>query len=988
MKKRLITRTLQALLLCAVGGYQTVALAQDQTLDRVLVEVSMTEGTNMSAAVSPDGSTLLLGLQGGLWAVPVSGGEATLLTPAEMDAYEPVWSPDGRLVTFYAFAEDSFTVWLMNADGSGLVELTDGSSDARYPDFSPDGSAVLYSSDEESGYAIWRHDLATGARTRLTTDIDTGYQPPQGPYFSGVGNAVYPALSPDGNLLAFVIDGEQDRLVVKEIGSNAEPRTVYSEGILSAPTWAPDGSALYVVSVGATAGHLARVPLDGSAAQRLVDGGDVFPFRPSLKPDGGLVYTADGAVRMLDADGADDGQIRFNADVVLDRTPYVRRQYQFADTSPRKALGIIDPVLSPDGSEVVFAALGDLWHVDLSASVQTPVRLTDDVFMDLSPSWSPDGSRLAYVSDRDGKADVWVMELSSRTTSRVTDTERPANMPVWSPDGGRLAYLTDVGNSIFISGAVQVLDLASGTSTEVSEAIFGPSAPAWSPDGSTLAIYHRLPMNSRFREGLNAIYLIAADGQRDPVWVSPVPDKSLGRRQFNRPAWSVSGDMVYRIDGQLWSVPLAADGTLGEATLIADSGENPSWSADGQSLIYLDGAQIKHYDKASAQTRVLDIQPTWTQALAPETLTIRAGRLFDATSDSYQTNVDIEVVNGVIASVRPAGSAPVAGRLIDASDKTVLPGLIESHTHQSNTEGIVLGQVYLSHGITSVRETGNDPYQAVERREAEASGRRPGPRVFTSGPLNEGSRVSYGVSETVGNIERAEHSMRLSSALQLDMYKSYVRQDYTTQKAVIELAHQSGIPVSSHELFPAVANGVDQLEHFGATSRRGFSLVTSRLNRSYQDVIDLIGKAGMVITPTLALNSRGGTRDISSREETLRRLIAAGAKIVAGTDSPFVPHASSLHEELEIYANAGVSTARTLQTATSHAADALGAGDQLGRIVPGYLADILIVNGDPLANMSDIRNINTVIKSGFVVWTEGMATVTVNAVSDEIEHVH
>ncbi|HLT63609.1 MAG TPA: amidohydrolase family protein, partial [Pseudohongiella sp.] len=149
-----------------------------------------------------------------------------------------------------------------------------------------------------------------------------------------------------------------------------------------------------------------------------------------------------------------------------------------------------------------------------------------------------------------------------------------------------------------------------------------------------------------------------------------------------------------------------------------------------------------------------------------------------------------------------------------------------------------------------------------------------------------------------------------------------------------------------------------------------------------------IAKSGMVITPTLALNSRGGTRDISAREETLRRLIAGGGKIVAGTDSPFVPHASSLHEELEIYVKAGVSAARTLQSATSHAADALGAGDQLGRILPGYLADILIVDGDPLANMSDIRRVDTVIKSGFVVWTDDMGTLTVTSVVDGIEHVH
>lgn len=965
-----------------------IAVSQNTPADRVLVDVVMSEGTNMSVSMSPDGQSLILGIQGQLWTVPAAGGDASPLTPAEMDVYEPVWSPDGSLITFYAFAEDSFTVWMMNADGSGMVELTEGDNDARYPNFSPDGLSVIYASDEELGYAIWQLDLATGERTRLTTDLETGYMQPDGPYFSGIGNAVYPAVSPDGNQLAFVIDGETHRLVLRDVNGGAL-QTLYSAAILGAPLWAPDGTALYVVAVEDTSTHLARVPIDGSEATRLVDGGDVFPFRPSMAPDGSLIYTADGGVMTLDPQGRQAGGIRFAARVTLDRTPYQRRSYDFDNQSPQKALGIIDPVLSPDGDQVVFAALGDLWWVDLTESSAEPVQLTDDKFMALNPAWSPDGSMIAYISDRAGKADIWIMDLASRQSRQVTDSARPANMPVWSPDGTRLAYIVDEGNSIFISGNITVLELATGTTTAISEPIFGPSAPAWSPDGQTVAIYHRLPMNSRFREGLNALYLMPASGQGEPVWVEPEPGRSLGRRQFNRPAWSADGSMVYRIDGALWSASLTSDGKLGEPARIAEFGENPSWSASGNKLIYLDGANIKLFDKNSGETALLDIQPSWTRALNPETLTVRAGRLFDSASDAYQNNVDVEIVNGVISDIRPAGSRPVAGRLIDASNKTVLPGLIESHTHQTNTEGIVLGMIYLSHGITSVRETGNDPYQAVERREAEASGRRPGPRVFTAGPLNEGARVSYGVSETVGTIEQAALSVRLSADLQLDMYKSYVRQDFTTQKAVIEMAHRTGIPLSSHELYPAVANGIDQLEHFGATSRRGFSLVTSRLNKSYQDVIDLIGTAGMVITPTLALNSRGGTRDISDREDTLRRLVAAGAKIVAGTDSPFVPHASSLHEELEIYVNAGISSARTLQTATSHAADALGAGDQIGTLAPGFLADILIVDGDPLTNISDIRKVDTVIKSGFVEWTAGMSLGTAQTqVLVHDDHVH
>src|SRR5690606_33749418 len=137
-----------------------------------------------------------------------------------------------------------------------------------------------------------------------------------------------------------------------EVGSSVAPQVLYTSGILGAPAWARDGSALYVVSLVGETAHLARVPVDGSAAEVLVDGADVFPFRPSLKADGGLVYTADGAVRVLDANGQDDGQIQFQADVILDRTPYTRRSYKLADTSPQKALVLLTRCCLPTAARL------------------------------------------------------------------------------------------------------------------------------------------------------------------------------------------------------------------------------------------------------------------------------------------------------------------------------------------------------------------------------------------------------------------------------------------------------------------------------------------------------------------------------------------------------------------------------------------------------------------------------------------------------------
>ncbi|MFV8819275.1 amidohydrolase family protein [Haliea sp. E17] len=953
--------TATTMLALCLTPFSTARSAPEQ---RTLIDVEMTEGTNMSAALSPDGKTFVIALQGVLWSLPVTGGKATALTPASMDAQEPAWSPDGSTIAFYAFADNGFSVWTMAPDGSGLKQASETTEDARYPSFSPDGDNLLYASDGAGGYNIRSLALDSGEYRQLTFASETGYEMPPAPYFRGAGNAVYPALSPDGDSMAFVIDGSEDTLVVRDKSATDTHRAVFSSATLGAPLWTPGGDVLYIAGLEENAAFLARVPLDGSAATKLVEGMDVFPFRPSLAADGTLYYTADGGIHSITPEGKAGRNVPFSATVTLDRTPYQRRAYDFDNQAPQKALGIIDPVLSPDGSSLAFAALGDLWLAELATG--TTRQLTDDKFVDLSPSWSPDGKRIAFISDRGGKTAIWALDVASGETAQLADTEAVPNSPVWSPDGKEIAYLADSMIAIFLGGTVNVLDVASGASRVISEPIFGPSAPAWSPDGSTVAVYHRRPISSRFREGHNVIYLLPASGEGDKLMVSPVPGKSLGRRQFNRPAWSSKGDMVYRIDGQLWSVHLSTDGTTGTPVEIAGAGENPSWSADASHLVYLDGASIKLYDAAKGSTRSLDVQPEWQRALPAGALTIRAGKLYDGTGDSYRENVDIHVKNGVISAVVAAGSAPVEGELIDASQQAVLPGLIEGHTHLTTAQGIGLGETYLSFGITSVRETGTDPYFAVERREAEASGRRNMPRIFTAGPLNEGARVSYGVSDTVGSVERAEDSMRLSDELQLDMYKSYVRQGYTVQKRVIELAHASGIPLSSHELYPAVANGIDQMEHFGATSRRGYSLKTSRLHHAYQDVIALISQSGMVLTPTLALEARGDS--VEAQLATLRKLAAAGAKIQAGTDSPFVPHGEALHRELEIYVQAGQSPAWAIRTATSDSARYIGAGDQIGTIAPGYMADILIVDGDPLKDILALREVDTVIKSGAVAW--------------------
>jgi imidazolonepropionase-like amidohydrolase/Tol biopolymer transport system component len=926
--------------------------------------VTLTEGTNFSVARAPDGDSMVMGLQGVLWRLDADGGTADALTVPELDAHEPVWSPDGAHIAFYAFADNGFSVFTMDPDGGRLLRRTPPGEDARYPAWSADGTRLLYASDAGGGYALRSLDLRTGERRALTEPAATGYEPPDTPYFRGAGNAVHPAPAPDGRGLAFVVDGAPDRLVVRERGDRGPDRTLFQAELLGPPAWAPDGSALYVVAIEARRSRLLRVPTDGGEVETLVADRDVFPFRPDVGADGSLLYTADGRILHHAAPDAPARRIPFRAEVGLARAPYERRSYDLTDRSPRRARGLIDPVLSPDGSRLVVAALGDLWTAELPAG---PVRrLTDDAHVDLSPTFSPDGGRVVWVSDRSGKAELWSLDLGDGSARQLTELPEPVNAPVFSPDGRSVAFLRDALTSVFLGATVQVLDLQTGALRRVSPPLFGPSAPAWSPDGATLAVVHRAPRNSRFREGWNVVRLLDAADGTTRAFAAPEPGASLGRRQFNRPAWSRRGEFVYRLGGALWLAELDGQGAFGPGRRIAEVGENPAWSADGDRLVYLEDGRLTVFERDTGATRALGVEPTWRRPLPRANFTLRADNLFDGQRRLPHGDYGVRIEQGVVTAVGPFPEIAAAGEVLDLRGRFLMPGLIESHTHQSISQGKALGRRFLCHGITTVRETGDDPYHAVERREAEASGRRAGPRVFTAGPLNEGARVSYGVAETVGTLGAAAASVRNAAALELDLYKSYVRQDYRVQRRVIELAHAHGIPVTSHELYPAVAHGADYMEHLGATSRRGFSLKQSLLGHAYQDVIELINRSGVVVVPTIAMTERPG-RDMTPYFHTLRRIADGGGRFVAGTDSPFIPHATALQRELELYAEAGLSPERVLRSATADAADALGAGDGLGRIAPGYVADLLVLDADPLAAMTGIRAVDTVLKNGEVV---------------------
>jgi hypothetical protein len=364
-------------------------------------------------------------------------------------------------------------------------------------------------------------------------------------------------------------------------------------------------------------------------------------------------------------------------------------------------------------------------------------------------------------------------------------------------------------------------------------------------------------------------------------------------------------------------------------------------------------------------------------------------------SEAPRTNIDVVIDGNKIAAVVPhADINHRSAQLVDASGLTVMPGLTEFHSHLQKDFGESQGRAWLAFGITTVRSPGNTPYEYVEDREANEAGVRPGPRVYGTGYLTEWGRVYYKMGIAVSSVGQFEMELQRAKALQYDLIKSYVRLPDLQQKRMVEFAHSIGIPVATHEIYPAALFGVDNTEHTAATSRRGYSPKMATMQRAYEDVVQLFGKSARILCPMI---SGGGARRLFELEPTLKNdarftlypewiqrqvaqqpgsaapgadpaggsgrmvldVMHAGGLIVAGTDTP---NAINLHGELMSYVMAGMSTYDALKTATVNPAKALGL--DAGTIEPGKLADIIAVDGDPLADIASTHKVRHVVANG------------------------
>ncbi|MDE2803919.1 MAG: amidohydrolase family protein [Gemmatimonadota bacterium] len=991
-----------------------------------LIQVTLTEGTNIAAALSPDGTVLAFDLVGRIWVMPVAGGRAVPITDPVGDARQPSWAPDGTRIAFQAYWDGNYHVWSVAPDGSGLRQHTRGPYDHREPHWSPDGDRIAFSSDRMGSYDIWMLTVEGGAVTRVT---------------EAPGSEYGPAFSPDGSRLALAAAGSGDAAgiwVLEGWGGGGGPaRRVASTdgGQVNAPGWDARGAMVIYNEIGGGRSVLRVVAADGGddaeagTEPRVITGDDedVFPFRVSANPRG-FVYTADGLVRRRGYDGSGLADIPFTGTVTLDRTPYERRPRDLLAPGTFPVRGIVSPAVSPDGHRIAFAARGDLWVHSIGGGTE---QLTDDPWIETDPAWSPDGSRLAFSSDRDGRTDLYIRRMADGNTVRVTEGAG-ATMAAWAPDGNRLAF---VGSGYQVG--ISVVELATGSVRTLRSGLNGAGRPSWSPDGRSIVTSVHQPYAERFREGVNRAVVIpvepvqAADGGlpaasrswQGPAWnghvhgspTAPLAQEherfldlpahtSIGTRGTDGPVRSPDGRwLAYVAGGVLWAVPTEADGDPATSTprrLTNESTDDPTWTGDSRSIVYLGADRLRRVDLLDGRIEDIPLSLTWSRPAPPRSLLIRAGAMWDGRSEALRRDVDILIEEGRIVEVADRDPTREAARVIDAADEVVMPGLIEMHAHGGLASGEQVGRLWLSYGVTSVRCPACDPWEMAEAKEAGESGRRNAPRWFGTGGTIDGSRIYYPGAPALGAPAQLELEMARVDALGYDLVKTYVRLADPAQKRAIEEAHALGVPVTSHELYPAVAFGADGVEHVRGTSRRGYSTKVSELSRSYGDVVALLAASGMTIAPTVGIYGAYGLlvaedpslfdderveaffprapelarrpadleaarRPVRDMASLPRQVIEAGGRIVMGTDAPINPPGISLLAEMEALVRYGeIRSVDVLRATTSVSGEALGYGDRLGVVAPGAIADLIVIGEDPTRDIRALRDLRMVIHGG------------------------
>ena len=954
---------------------------------------------------SPDGAHIAFTSDraGGdnVWIMNADGGAPRQVTKEDFRLpNNAVWHPEGR----YLAARKHFTtrrslgtgeIWLYSIDGGEGVRLVERPSDEFQkelgePAFSPDGRYLYFTQNSSPGdtfeyaqdvnkavFSIRRYELANGK-------IDTAVE--------GAGGAVRPTPSPDGRHLAYVRrwrtnDELETALYLKDLTSGEERRLTAGLDRDMQETWAVQG---------------------------------VYPNMDFTPDSSSVVFWAGGRIQRIDIASREVRDIpfhvedtrmsiappRFDVAVAPDRVR--SRMIRFAD-------------VAPDGRRVVFEAFGRLWLRDVAGGDAQLLTRDDSGAFELFPSWSRDGRRIVFVRWTDaGLGELHMVAATGGPSRRVTPSPGHYLRPRFSPDGRAIVFERSKGGHLTsplwsVEPGIYRIPAAGGEPRRLTDEGRDPHFGA-----SGERIYYTADASpATEKEPAHELVSVDLNGK----------DRQVHAKAHYATRMTVSPGsdwLAFYENHHVYVIPMPPAGQV-ELALETKAmpmrratdvgGQFPSW-ADAHTLTWTVGSALYRAemellftgDEDAAAERhgehVADLEVS-LPADKPSGVVALTGARIVTMNDEEQVieNGTIVIRENRIAAVGGANTVriPADAKRLDLEGRTVMPGLIDVHAHgPQGSDDIVPQQnwsalAHLALGVTTVHDPSNRASEIFAAAEYQRAGKVLAPRIFSTGEVLYGAHAESFAS--IDDLEDArDHVGRLKAQGAISI-KNYNQPRRAQRQMVVTAAREAGLMVVAegaslyHMDMNIIVDGNTGLEH---------NLPPERF---YDDVMQLWPATGVGYSPTLVVTYGGPgaelwfyqdadvwTHPILSRfvpphvlqPRSVRRQMAPPSDYRAFFDS--AANALRLmergvlvnigghgqreglgaHWEIRAFVLGGMSPMQALKTATSNPAHYMGLARDIGSIETGKLADLLVVDGNPLEDIRLTDDIVYVVLNGRV----------------------
>jgi Tol biopolymer transport system component/imidazolonepropionase-like amidohydrolase len=974
-------------------------------------------------AYSPDGKTIAFlsdrsGVEN-LWIANADGSNPRAVSkdgktndrPQLM--VSPSWTPDGEfIIVSKSRPPDPGTLWLYMYHRDGGAGTRVGAPPPPQPDpdsptppatqptnrmgavVSPDGRYIYYA--QRTGtftynarfplWQIYRHDRETGDVMQVT---------------NAQGSAMRPVLSPDGKWLVYGTRHRADTaLRIRNLETGAERWLAY-------PVTRDDQE---------------------SRASR-----DTLP-RYAFMPDGkSLIVPVGGKLQRIDVETGAATSIPFTARVQAEIAPRVYTPVRIDDGDTVQARLIRWPSLSPDGKRLVFSAMNRLYAMDLPGG--TPTLLTrgssEGEFM---PVWSPDGQSIVYVTwTQDGGHIKRVASTGGQPETLTTHAGYYLD-PCYTPDGAKLVFLAGAASDQIYS---ILLDTPPANESQEHDGegegeIGGLAPPAtleirWMPAAggtSTLVAAAQRGRGPHFARGDSSrVYLttprgltsITLDGydRRTHLRVTGVgpgnnppaadsirlsPDGTRAFVSLQNKHYLVS---VPRVGREAVEIKITGNGdntSMPVTRLSRDGGDYLDWTSDGNTMTWAWGAQFFTQALNAKEPQKTAIVVAVPRSRPKGSVLLSGARVITMKGDEVIESGDVLITDNRLVAVGKKGAVqvPAGVRVIDVAGKTIMPGLVDAHSHMWAPRGLHQTQVWqyyanLAYGVTTTRDPQTSTPDVFAYADMVDAGMMPGPRVFATGP---------GVFATSG-IEDRDAAFRFikryKEAYHTNTIKQYVAGDRIVRQWLIEACKEYGITATIEGSLDLKLNLTQMADGYSG-QEHSFPIMPI-----YKDVVEFTVRTKTFYTPTILVaygapwsenywfESEQVDTDAKLHrwvpwelldgmtrrrpqwflpEEYGHSKIAKGVTDIvrAGGRASLGSHGQlqglGAHWETWNLASAGLTPHETLKVVTIFGAENIGMQQDVGSLEAGKLADLLVLDRNPLEDIRNTNSIRYVMKNG------------------------